>query len=325
MLVTHWVHQEVLAHLESRCEVIANETRASWPRDTVLNLAAECDAMMTFVPDHVDEAFLCACPRLKVVAAALNGQDNVDVDACTRRKVWLSVAPDLLAVPTAELAIGLMIALARNLHAGDSHVRSGRFEGWRPRLYGSGLNGSTLGIIGLGTVGRAVAERAVGLDMKVVYADPRATAMGPERLSLERLLKISDYVMPLVPLTRSSHHMFDAAAIGRMKHGARLINVARGSLVDEAAVAASLASGRLAGYAADVFEMEDSAFETRPRTVHRDLLQDRARTFFTPHLGSAVEEAGLAVATVAADNILDALAGLRPRDAINEIAEEIAA
>jgi len=325
VLVTHWVHHEVLAYLESTCEVIANETRATWPRDTVLDLAADCDAMMAFMPDRVDEAFLRACPRLRIIAAALKGPDNFDLQACTRHGVWFTVVPDLLSVPTAELAIGLMIALGRNFLAGDAHVRSGRFEGWRPRLYGAGLNDRTLGIIGLGAVGRAIAERAAAFDMKIVYCDPHAAAGGLEHVDLEQLLRRSDYVMPLAHLTRETHHMIDVTALARMKRGARLINVGRGGLVDEAAVAASIASGQLAGYAADVFEMEDSALEARPRTVHRSLLEDREHTFFTPHLGSAVEEARLAIATEAAENILDALSGQRPRGAMNEVAENIAA
>ena len=132
VLVTHWVHPEVIDFLEQHAHVTANQTRLSWPRDVVQRIAADSDALMAFMPDSIDDAFLAECPRLRIVSAALKGADNFDIAACTRRGVWFSVVPDLLTVPTAELALGLMIALGRKLLAGDDHVRSGDFAGWRP-------------------------------------------------------------------------------------------------------------------------------------------------------------------------------------------------
>jgi len=317
-LITHWVHPEVIERLSQSCEVIANPTRESWPRERVRAEAARCEAMIAFMPDRVDAAFLAACPKLRVIAAALKGADNFDLEACTRRGVWLAVVPERLAQPTAELALALLLALTRRLRAGDDHVRSGAFQGWRPQLYGTGLDGGTLGIIGMGSVGRALAPRAAAMGMKVVYADPRPGPGEYERVSPDALLARSDFVMPLVHLTPGTHHLIGAAALAAMKTGAYLVNVGRGSLVDEAAVAASLAAGRLAGYAADVFELEDWALEARPRAIHPALLADRERTFFTPHLGSAVDAARREIALEAAQNVLDALAGRRPRGALNE-------
>jgi phosphonate dehydrogenase len=325
VLVTHWVHPEVHELLARDCEVIGNATRDTWSAQRVLDLARDCDAMIAFMPDAVDEAFLSQCPRLKIVAAALKGSDNFDIESCTRRGVWFSRVPDLLTIPTAELAIGLMLGIARHMLPGDDHVRSGDFRGWRPVLYGTGLHGSTLGLIGMGAVGRAVAERAAGFGMHILHVDPAPLpAQWPvprntRAARLDALLTDSDFVMPLVHLTAETRHMIDAGAIARMKQGARLVNVGRGSVVDEAAVAASLRSGHLAGYAADVFEMEDWALETRPRVIHPDLLADRARTFFTPHLGSAVDEVRRQIALEAAGNVLDALAGGRPRGAMNQV------
>ena len=318
VLITHWVHPEAIERLSQSCEVIANPTRETWPAERVRAEAARCEAMIAFMPDRVDAAFLQACPRLRVIAAALKGADNFDLAACTRRGVWLATVPEKLAAPTAELALALLLALARRLLPGDDHVRSGAFRGWRPRLYGSGLAGATLGIVGMGSVGRALAPRAAAMGMEVVYADPQPGPPGYERVSLESLLAQSDFVMPLVHLTPDTYQLIDAAALARMKAGASLVNVGRGSLVDEAAVAASLAAGRLAGYAADVFEMEDWALEARPREIHPALLADRARTFFTPHLGSAVEAARREIALEAAENLLDAFAGVRPRGALND-------
>lgn len=318
VLITHWVHPEAIERLSEACEVIANPTRETWPAARVREEAATCDAMIAFMPDRVDAAFLGACPRLRVIAAALKGADNFDLEACTRRGVWLAVVPEKLAAPTAELAMALLLALARKLLAGDDRVRSGAFRGWRPQLYGTGLAGATLGVVGMGSVGRALAPRAAAMGMKVVYADPQPGPADYERVSLESLLAQSDFVMPLVHLTPDTYRMIDAAALTRMKAGACLVNVGRGSLVDEAAVAASLGAGRLGGYAADVFEMEDWALEARPRAIHPALLADRARTFFTPHLGSAVDAARREIALEAAENVLDALGGRRPRGALND-------
>lgn len=317
-LITHWVHPEVIERLSGSCEVIANPTRESWPRERVRAEAARCEAMIAFMPDRVDAAFLEACPKLRVIAAALKGADNFDLEACTRCGVWLAVVPEKLAVPTAELALALLLAVARRLLAGDEHVRSGAFRGWRPQLYGTSLAGRTLGIIGMGSVGRALAPRAAVMGMKVVYADPHPGPGEYERIRPEALLAQSDFVMPLVHLAPDTRHLIGAAALARMKPGAYLVNVGRGSLVDEAAVAASLASGRLAGYAADVFELEDWALEARPRAIHPALLAARERTFFTPHLGSSVEDARREIALEAAENVLEALAGRRPRGALND-------
>ncbi|HKI63382.1 MAG TPA: NAD(P)-dependent oxidoreductase [Burkholderiales bacterium] len=204
-------------------------------------------ALIAFMPDRVDAAFLAGCPKLRVIAAALKGADNSDLEACTRRGVWLALVPERLAAPTAELALAFLLALTRRLLAGDDHVRSGAFRGWRPQLYGTGLAGGTLGIVGMGSVGRALAPRAAAMGMKVVYADPRPGPVEYGRVPFEELLAASDFVMPLAHLTPGTHHLIGAAALAAMKPGAYLVNVGRGSLVDEAAVAANLAAGRLAG------------------------------------------------------------------------------
>jgi len=197
--------------------------------------------------------------------------------------------------------------------------------GWRPQLYGMGLSGRTLGLIGMGAVGQAVARRAVGLEMKVLYEDTvplpgeKEEAWKLTRSPLEELLEKSDFVMPLLPLKPDTFHLIDSRAIARMKRGSFLINISRGSIVDEVAVAGALASGHLAGYAADVFEMEDWARVDRPRSIPQALLDNTDHTFFTPHLGSAVDEIRLAIALEAARHILQALNGEKPDGAINLI------
>lgn len=322
VLITHWVHPAVTAFLEPHAEVIGNTTRTTWPAVDVLARARDCDALMAFMPDAVNEAFLAECPRLRIVAAALKGPDNFDIAACTRRGVWFTLVPDLLTVPTAELAIALLLGITRRVLEGDDHVRSSAFNGWRPELYGTGLGGRTLGIIGMGAVGQAIAARLAAFGVHIVYADPRTPALpagvNAERMDVQRVIATSDILMPLTHLTAETYHLIDAAALAAMKPGAYLVNVGRGALVDEAAVADSLARGSLAGYAADVFELEDWAIAGRPREIHPRLRADRARTLFTPHLGSAVDSVREAIALEAAANIVDVLQGRRPRGAVNE-------
>ncbi|NEV64071.1 phosphonate dehydrogenase [Thiorhodococcus minor] len=322
VLVTQWVHPEVTDLLERDCEVIANPNRVPWLPSEVRERARDVDAIMVFMPDRIDAEFLDDCPRLRVVGAALKGYDNLDVDACTARGVWLTIVPDLLTVPTAELTIGLMLALGRRMLEGDRHVRRGGFAGWRPQLYGTGLAGATVGIIGMGAVGRAVAARLSGFGTRILYTD--TTELAPELqarwearpVDLHSLLEQSDYIVPMVPMTADTLHLLDAQRLALVKPGALLVNACRGSIIDERAVAEALTKGRLGGYAADVFELEDWAREDRPREIPPTLL-DHPRTVFTPHLGSAVDRVRRDIALEAAHNILEALAGKRPRGAIN--------
>ena len=323
IVLTHWVHPEIIDLLEGSAKVIPNMTRDTLPRAEILARAKDADALMAFMPDSIDESFLAACPRLKIVSAALKGYDNFDVDACTRRGIWLSIVPDLLTIPTAELTIGLLLGLTRHMLEGDHHIRSGHFQGWRPELYGTGLSGRTLGIIGLGAVGRAIVKRLAGFDMRLVYCDNIALdddqeqALGVQRVTLSDLLSISDFVVPMLPMTTQTFHLINANTIGQMKLGSYLINACRGSVVDELSVVAALREGRLAGYAADVFEMEEWSRSDRPIGIPRELLENATQTFFTPHLGSAVKEVRIEIERQAANSILQALSGQKPTGAIN--------
>lgn len=324
VVITHWVHPEIVDMLQAVAEVVPNTTRDTLPPAEVLRRAQDADALMAFMPDSIDAAFLDACPKLRIVGAALKGYDNFDVDACTRRSIWFSIVPDLLTIPTAELTIGLLLGLTRHILPGDRRIRSGAFQGWRPELYGCGLTGRTLGIIGMGAVGRAIAKRLAGFDMQLVYCDKRPLdaelerAWGVRRVALEGLLATSDFVVPMLPMAPDTLHLIHAGTLAQMKRGSYLINACRGSVVDEMAVADALASGHLAGYAADVFEMEEWRRVDRPAGIPQALLDNTERTLFTPHLGSAVKEVRLEIERDAARNILQALAGQRPSGAIND-------
>ncbi|WAV89492.1 phosphonate dehydrogenase [Oxalobacter aliiformigenes] len=325
VVLTHWVHPEIIELLREKAEVVANPGRKTLPREVLLERAKDADALMAFMPDCIDEAFLKACPRLKIIAAALKGFDNFDVDACTRHGVWLTIAPDLLTIPTAELTVGLVLGITRNMLEGDRHIRSGQFAGWRPELYGLGLYGRTAGIVGLGLVGRAVAERLKGFGMNLVYSDEislppdEEEQLGLTKVTFSGLLDSSDIVIPLLPLTDRTFHLFDRNALARMKKGSYLVNACRGSVVDEMAVVESLEKRHLAGYAADVFEMEDWIRPDRPRSIPKALLENTAQTFFTPHLGSAVDDVRIEIERYCTRSIFQALDGKIPEGKVNDI------
>jgi phosphonate dehydrogenase len=324
-VITHKPHAQVIDMLRGSCTVIANETLESWPKEKLMEHAARADALLVFMPDSVDDAFLAKCPRLKVIAAALKGYDNFDVKACTRRGVWLSIVPDLLTGPTSELAMALILGLTRNVAAGDQLVRSGKFRAWRPALYGAGMRSRVIGIVGMGKLGRSLAQLLTGFGTRTIYADPVALPdaeeerLGVTRVEFGELLARSNVVVMMVPLAQSSIHLIGATAIATMQRGAFLVNVGRGSVVDEKAVADALDSGQLAGYAADVFEMEDWARPDRPQEIDPRLLRHVDRTLFTPHLGSAVGDVRLQIEMAAASNILQALRGERPAGAVNDL------
>ncbi|ERN41872.1 lactate dehydrogenase [Rubidibacter lacunae KORDI 51-2] len=325
VVLTHWVHNEVIQLLSETCTVVANTTREALSRDEICRRSRDADGLMVFMPDSIDKTFLDSCPQLKVIAGALRGYDNFDVESCSDRQIWFTIVPDLLAAPTAELTIGLLIGLARRLLEGDALIRHGKFPGWRPILYGKGLTNKTLGVVGMGKLGRSLAERLQGFQMHLLYADPVPLSAELEKMwqieaaPLAELLESSDYVVLMVPLQPDTFHLINRERIACMKPGSILINPCRGSVVDEKAVADALASGHLAGYAADVFEMEDWTRCDRPSSIEPRLLQNQNQTFFTPHLGSAVEEIRFEIAMEAAMNLLQALRGDIPRGAVNQI------
>jgi phosphonate dehydrogenase len=324
VVVTHRAYEQVKQLLRTTCDVVSNDEVESWPAEKLRKLAADAEALMIFMPDRIDQQLLAHCPKLKIVSAALKGPDNIDIEACSRRGVWVSIAPDLLSEPTAELALTLALGLTRNVAAGDRMVRGREYKGWRPVLYGSGLAGNTVGILGMGRLGQAFVRLLAGFkSTRIIYHDPAALSpveeamLGIGRTTLEQLMARSDVLVVLAPLTAATLHLINAETLGKMKRGAYLVNVGRGSVVDEAAVADALASGQLAGYAADVFEIEDLSRGDRPAGIPPALLKNTQQTLFTPHLGSAVARVRLEIELSAARNILQALKGERPKDAIN--------
>jgi phosphonate dehydrogenase len=305
-----------MALLRRSCEVDVCEQPPS--PETLAARAAGASALFAFMPDRVDARLLDGCPGLQIVAGAFKGADNVDVEACTAHGVWVTVVPELLSASTAELAVGLLISVARRIREGDAAVRSGEFAGWRPGFYGMGLEGTAVGIVGLGSLGQAIANRLLSFGCRLAYVDPGVPeAEGISARPLEELLRESRVLVLAAPLTPTTHKLINTERLALMPPGAVIVNVGRGSTVDEEAIAAALDSGWLAGYAADVFAMEDRSLEqTSAAAIPRALLE-HPRSVFTPHLGSAVAEVRRAIEIRAAESILQALDGDRPVDAIN--------
>jgi phosphonate dehydrogenase len=324
IVVTNPVFPETRALLEEHATVVVNPALEPWPYQEVRQRCRDAAGLLAFMNDRIDAAFLAACPGLRVIGAALKGFDNIDVEAATNAGVWLTIVPDLLTVPTAELAIGLMLSLGRNIVAGDRSIKQHGFSGWRAELYGAGLAGATVGIVGFGLVGRAIAERLVGFRCRLLAHDQSVSETLAKSwpdvtmTSLGDVIANSDYVVLALPLTAGTRHIINSETIAGMKAGARLVNPARGSLVDESAVADAIARGQLSGYAADAFECEDWAIADRPTRVDPRLTTSTAPTVFTPHIGSGVTEVRREIELSAARSILDVLAGRIPSGAVND-------
>jgi len=322
IVVSHRVFPETLAALAEIGNVCAPNPRQQFAEPQLCKLAKDADAFLAFMPDMIDDAWLLRAPKLRVIAAALKGYDNFDLAACTRRGIWVSNVPDLLTAPTSELTIGLMISLARKIRAGDSRIRTSRHSKWQPDLYGKGICGSTVGLIGMGMIGTAIAERLQGFGGTLLYFEKNLlqkdleTRLKLTRCAMPELLARCDFLIVALPLTASTYHLLNDDALAACKPGALLINPARGSVVDEAAVIRALESGQLGGYAADVFECEDLSIPGRPKGVPSRLLEHPA-TLFTPHLGSAVESVRRTIELRAVANIADWACGRPPRDAVN--------
>lgn len=300
---------DVAARLAQDFELVADEGGVR--SEAFAACADRVRAILALVSDRIDEALLARTPRLAVVANVAVGVDNVDLAACQARGVIVTNTPDVLTEATADLAFGLLLAAARRICEGDRLVRAGGWQRWTPTfMLGARVHGMTLGIVGLGRIGKAMARRARGFGMPVLYTQRRREPEAIERAlgatwlaSLDELCASADAVSIHCPLTDETRGLFDAARLSRMRPGSLLVNTARGPIVDEAALAAALSGGPLAAAGIDVFEHEP--------TVHPDLLA-RDNAVLTPHIGSADLPTRIAMARTAAENVLRVLAGEAP-------------
>jgi glyoxylate reductase len=311
------VPDSALELLRERADVWVSPHERPLDEKELLAAAAGVDAVLTLLHDRVDAAFFDAAGKsLRCVANVAVGFDNIDVEEATRRGVAVTNTPGVLTDATADLAMALILAVVRRVPEGDRLVRTGGTWSWDMFfMLGASLQCKTLGVVGLGQIGAATARRARGFGMEVIYtqrhraaAELEAELGGARHAPLEELLAESDVVTLHVPLSPSTHHLIGAARLGLMRPTAYLVNTARGPVVDEAALAATLREGSIAGAGLDVFEHEPQ--------VHPDLLA-LDNVVLLPHLGSATIETRTAMGELAARNVLAVLAGEPPLTPVN--------
>jgi glyoxylate reductase len=262
--------------------------------------AAPAEGLLTMLTDRVDAALIGGAPSLRAISNYAVGYDNIDLDAAGARGIAVGNTPDVLTEATADLAFALLLAAARKLAQGIEQVRSGDWKTWEPaRNLGAEVHGATLGIIGLGRIGRAVAQRARGFEMTVLHTGRDAGA--PGQVALQELLERSDFISIHAPLTPQTHHLIDAAALATMRSSAILINTSRGPIVDQTALRRALIDGTIAGAALDVTDPEPLAPD--------DPLLDAPNLIVVPHIGSATQATRERMAELAVDNLLAGLAG----------------
>jgi glyoxylate/hydroxypyruvate/2-ketogluconate reductase len=310
VLVARQIFPEVLARLRQHFDVSTNDAPLDWPRDELLARLQGHQGVFVAATEPIDATLVAACPDLKAVCSMAVGYNNIDVAACSARGITVTNAPDVLTETTADFGFSLMLAAARRITESEHFLRSGQWQRWSHDFFcGADVHGATLGILGMGRIGQAIARRgALGFDMKVIYHNRSRLAadleapLGARWVDKDSLLREADHLVIVVPYSKTSHHAVGAAELSLMKATATLTNVARGGVVDDAALAQALADKRIAAAALDVFEGEPS--------VHPALL-GLTNVVLTPHIASATVATRMKMATLAADNLI-ALLGGRP-------------
>ena len=316
VVVTRRLPEEVEARLAERFDAVLNPDDRPLGPEGLAEAIRTADALLPTVTDKLTAEVLASAPRRARILANFGvGLDHVDLAAAAANGLAVTNTPGVLTDDTADLAMTLLLAVARRAGEGERHLRAGAWIGWRPtHMRGTRVTGMTLGIVGMGRIGRAVAARAHrGFGMRILYSSPRelppdeAAALGAERRDLDALLAGSDAVSLHCPGGPATRHLIDAPALARMRPGAFLVNTARGEVVDEAALVDALASGAIAGAGLDVYEDEPA--------VHPGLL-GREDVVLLPHLGSATTAARRAMGDRAVDNLEAFFAGGRPPDLV---------
>ena len=310
-LVTRKLPSSVIAKLEAVCDVDLYTGSKAISREELLQRVKGKQALVCLLTDTVDTALLDAAgPELKIVANVAVGYNNIDVPACRARGVVVTNTPDVLTNACADFTWGLILAVTRRLGEGERQLRAGAWGGWAlDHMLGMELRGKQLGLVGVGRIGRAVAEKAPAFGMTVAYAEPVAINLpGAVHMPLDRLLATSDVVSMHVPMTPETRHLIDKKALARMKRNAYLINTSRGPVVDEEALAWALKERLIAGAALDVYEKEPE--------IHPALMS-LENVLLIPHLASATTETRTAMADLAVSNVIAVLNGQPPLTPVN--------
>ncbi|BEI42306.1 D-glycerate dehydrogenase [Polynucleobacter sp. HIN10] len=316
ILVARAIFPDDLVKLQDRYEVISNQTDQVFTPDQLRNHLANVDGALVTGSERIDQSALANAKRLKIVANISVGYNNFDVPAMTAAKVMATNTPDVLTDTTADFGFALLMATARRITESEHWIRNGQWDKWSivHNPLGMDLHHSTLGIIGMGRIGQGIAKRALGFGMKVVYhnrkrlSEADEKACGARYLDKETLLREADHVILVVPYSAESHHLIGAKEIALMKPTATLVNIARGGIVDDAALAAALKAKTIFAAGLDVFEGEPK--------VHPELLK-LSNVVLAPHIASATEKTRRAMIALASENLSAALAGKRPPSLIN--------
>lgn len=323
VLVTREVFDETLAFLAQHCEVESNQADRAFDPEALARRLEDKDGVMCALTDRIDVKLLARCPKLKAVANIAVGYNNIDLPACTARGVMATNTPGVLDDSTADLAWALMLGAARRLTELERRVRAGEWTGWRLKQWlGIDVHHATLGIFGMGRIGQAIARRAAGFEMKVLYHNRTRVAPDLERrlnatcVTRDELLRQSDFVILQVPYSPETHHMIGVRELKLMKPTAILINSTRGGVVDDAALIAALRGGVIRAAGLDVFENE-------PRLNPGFLALDNV--VLMPHIGSSTEATRRAMALTAAQNLVAALTGGKPPNLLNPEAKQVRA
>ena len=311
---THQLFEEARKTLDAECEVQYWTDSERPPRDEVLRRVKDKEGLVCLLTEKVNEEFLRSAPKLRIASNVAVGYDNIDVDACTKRGIAVTNTPGVLDETTADFAWTLLMTVARRVAEGELLARSGNWKGWNlDQLCGADVWGKTLGIVGFGRIGRSVARRASGFQMKIIYTDAVRVSeeveksLNAEFRDMNSLLAESDFISLHVPLLPETRGLFDANKLFRMKPTAFLINTSRGPVVEEAALVTALENNKIAGAALDVFENEPF--------IHPGL--KRPNVVLTPHIASASIETRTKMALMAANNIVAVFKGRRPPNLLN--------
>jgi gluconate 2-dehydrogenase len=306
ILVARAVFPEVIARLQQHFDVESNQAEETWSKAQLTEKLRDKIGAFTTGGDRIDAEVLAACPHLKICANMAVGFNNFDIDAMTARSVLATNTPDVLTETTADFGFALMMATARRMAESERYLRAGKWTKWSYDMFaGSDVHGATLGILGMGRIGQGIAKRgALGFGMKVIYHNRSRLDAATEALckasyvSKEELLKTADHLVLVIPYSAASHHAIGAAELAQMKPTATLVNIARGGIVDDAALAAALRDMKIAAAGLDVYEGEPK--------VHPDLLTLH-NVVLTPHIASSSVPTRLAMANLAADNLISFL------------------
>lgn len=314
VFITRVIPEEGLALLRDACAIDLWEDELPPPYDILRSRTAEADGLLCLLSDRIDAALLEAAPRLRVISQMAVGYDNIDVAACTARGLPVGHTPGVLTETTADFAFALLMAAARRIPEAERYARAGRWKTWGPTLLlGRDIYGATLGIIGMGRIGQAVARRARGFAMRILYTDraevPEAAALGAAYRPLEALLAESDFVSLHVPLTPETFHLIDARALSLMRPTAILINTARGPVIDHTALYQALTGGQIAAAALDVTDPEPLPPDSPLLALDNCLV--------VPHIASASVATRGRMAIMAAENLLAGLQGERLPHPVN--------